>query len=99
MVGAGVPADAIVRERCSLDTRDNARFGASLLARRGLSSVLLVTCTWHLPRAERLFRSAGLTVEGLGVDPPAPSARKRVYWRAREWLSAWSETRRRPTNV
>lgn len=93
MTAAGVPEDAIVRERCSLDTRDNARFAASLLGRRGVSRVLLVTCTWHLPRAERLFRAAGLGVEGLGVDPPDPTLRQRVYWRVREMVSSWTDRR------
>lgn len=91
----GVPEEAIVRERCSLDTRDNARFAASLLARRGLSRVLLITCTWHLTRAERLFRRAGLDVEGLGVPPPDPTLRMRTYWQARELLSSWSDARRK----
>src|SRR5262245_19693650 len=31
----GVPADRIVRERCSLSTRDNARYTAEVLGRRG----------------------------------------------------------------
>ena len=94
LVQNGIPEEAIVRERCSLDTRDNARFAASLLGRRGLGGVLLVTCTWHLPRAERLFRTAGLAVEGLGVEPPDPTLRQRAYWHARELLSSWNDDRR-----
>jgi uncharacterized SAM-binding protein YcdF (DUF218 family) len=94
----GVPADAIVRERCSLDTRDNARFAAALLARRGIGRIVLVTCTWHLPRAERAFRAAGLEVEGVGVDPPSPSLLRRIYWRQRERLSSWNDARRRKTS-
>ena len=90
----GVPADAIVRERCSLDTRDNARFAAALLGRRGLGRVVLVTCSWHLPRAERAFRAAGLEVEGVGVDPPEPTLYQRFYWRQRERLSSWNDARR-----
>ena len=91
----GVPPDAIVRERCSLDTRDNARFAAAMLGRRGIGRVLLVTCTWHLPRAERAFRAAGLEVEGIGVDPPEPTLLQRLYWRQRERLSSWNDARRR----
>lgn len=91
----GVPEGAIVRERCSLDTRDNARFAAALLARRGRSRVVLVTCTWHLPRALRLFRASGLEVEGHGVDPPTSTRAQRAYWLAREWLSSMNDLRRK----
>jgi uncharacterized SAM-binding protein YcdF (DUF218 family) len=95
MALGGVPSDAIVRERCSLDTRDNARFAASLLRRRGLSHVLLVTCTWHLPRAERVFVASGLTVEGIGVEPPDATLLQRLYWQQRERLSSWNDARRK----
>ena len=93
LVAGGVPENAIVRERCSLDTRDNARFAASLLGRRGLGRVLLVTCSWHLPRAARLFRSAGLEVDGHGVEPLDPTHRRRVYWQAREMLATLGDWR------
>lgn len=94
MVEHGVPPEAVVRERCSLDTRDNARFAASLLARRGLSRVVVVTCSWHLPRAERAFRSVGLEVEGVGVEPPEATMLQRLYRRERERLSSWNDARR-----
>jgi uncharacterized SAM-binding protein YcdF (DUF218 family) len=90
----GVPAAAIVRERCSLDTRDNARFAAAMLERRGVSSIVLVTCAWHLPRAERAFRAAGLDVRGVGVEPPDATPLQRFYWRERERLSSWNDARR-----
>lgn len=94
LVAGGVPGAAVVRERCSLDTRDNARFAAALLRRRGLSRVVLVTCSWHLPRAERAFRAAGLEVEGVGVEPPSATFLQRLYRRERERLSSWNDARR-----
>jgi uncharacterized SAM-binding protein YcdF (DUF218 family) len=91
---ADVPGEAIVRERLSLDTRDNARFAAALLRRRGLSAVCVVTCTWHLPRAEMLFRAAGLDVEGVGVPPPDATPVARAYWWMREKVTSWNDARR-----
>lgn len=95
LVLAGVPKDAIVRERCSLDTLDNARFAAAVLGRYGIDAVTLVTCSWHLPRATRLFRRAGLSVEGFGVEPPAPALASRLYWWGREALVSSKDARRR----
>ena len=62
LVALGVPAGAIVRERASLHTRDNARFTAASCARWGIARVALVTCGWHLPRARLHFEAAGLEV-------------------------------------
>lgn len=92
--GAGVPADSVVRERRSRDTRENARFAASLLRRRGIDRVALVTCAWHLPRATKLFRAAGIDVDGIGVPPVEAGRLTRVYWTVREIVSTWKDTRR-----
>lgn len=91
----GVPAEVIVRERSSLDTRGNARHAAELLAQKGIRDVALVTCTWHLPRAERLFERAGLRViDRIGAPPPNPTAFERLYWAVRERLSTWKDVLR-----
>jgi uncharacterized SAM-binding protein YcdF (DUF218 family) len=62
LVALGVPEDVVVRERASLDTRDNARFTAASCARRGIGRVSLVTCAWHLARARARFEAEGLEV-------------------------------------
>ena len=72
----GVPERAIVRERCSLSTRENARFTAEVLTRRGADRAALVTCPWHMARAVAFFSHAGLAVEPVaaaGVVTPWPS--------------------------
>lgn len=85
----GVPEDAIVRERTSTDTHQNAVNAARLLSERGVRDVILVTCSWHLPRATRLFERAGLRVaEAVGAPPPNPSLLARLWWTTRERISS-----------
>jgi uncharacterized SAM-binding protein YcdF (DUF218 family) len=43
-------------------TAENAAFSAPLLQRDGISTVLLVTQAWHMPRAVLAFAASGLTV-------------------------------------
>ena len=95
LVLAGVPRGAIVRERCSLTTRDNARFSAALLGRLGVDRVTVVTCDWHLPRAAQFFRAEGLAVEGVAaVAPRAPSVKRWVRG-GHEWVSSHVDAARR----
>jgi len=75
----GAPGESIVRERCSLSTRDNARFSTDALSRRGLATAAVVTCDWHVPRAVAAFRHAGL--EAVGI----PAASGRARWTRRVW--------------
>lgn len=89
----GVPRAAILRERASLDTHGNATHAARLLSARGAGEVVVVTCSWHLPRATKLFQRAGLrVVEGVGAPPPAPTLLSRAWWAARERVSLWKDS-------
>jgi uncharacterized SAM-binding protein YcdF (DUF218 family) len=85
LVALGVPAEIVVRERASLDTRDNARFTAALCARHGIGRVGLVTCGWHLARARLHFEAEGLEVvkEVSAGDGDATNGS-----RARAWILA-----------
>jgi uncharacterized SAM-binding protein YcdF (DUF218 family) len=75
----GVPPEVIVSERCSLSTRENARFAASALERRGIARATVVTCAWHLPRAVALFAREGVETDGVAV------AAGQAPWRRRFW--------------
>lgn len=79
MVDGGVPEKRIVRERCSLSTRGNARFTAGILHRTGLHEIALVTCDWHMPRAMALFTTAGFDVLPMAVPGPDPGYFWRLY--------------------
>ena len=73
----GVPGEAIVEERDSRNTRENARFTARLLEARGWQRVLLVTSASHMGRAHATFERVGVEVvpaptdHALGSDAPA----------------------------
>ncbi len=79
MVAAGVPRSVIARDRCSLSTRDNARYVARLLAKRGYDEAIIVTCAWHLHRAVTLFRREGVVSHAHPVDEPPAPFRTRVW--------------------
>lgn len=65
----------------SRDTAENARRMASILRPEGVQRIALVTDSWHMPRAEALFRRAGLDVV------PAPTGFAGRYERPwLEWL-------------
>ncbi len=83
LVLRGVPEQAIVRERCSFSTRENARFTAEILRRRGTDKAAVVTCGWHMARAVVLFSRAGIAAE-----PVAVSDGEGLQWHARLWR--WS---------
>ncbi|NGM88892.1 YdcF family protein [Parapusillimonas sp. SGNA-6] len=55
-----IPASAIVLERRSLTTRENAVYTAEELKRRHIDRILLVTSALHMPRAVAVFRKQGI---------------------------------------
>ena len=73
----GVPAQAMVLEEQSSNTRQNAANSAALLQARGINRILLVTSALHMPRAKALFTAQGLQVIPATTDfeasqPPQP---------------------------
>lgn len=99
MVAAGVPPRQLVRERCSHSTRENARFTASLLERRGIEAIDLVTCAFHMRRAQLLFEREGFLVRTVPAHPPSPSSPStihyltRLYQSGREWAATMLDRR------
>lgn len=64
----GLPSSALLLERQSLDTRQNAAYSRVLLEGRGVRSVLLVTSAYHMRRAVPLFQRAGFEVIPAPTD-------------------------------
>jgi vancomycin permeability regulator SanA len=63
LVAAGVPAERLVLDRFGLDTYDSA-----FRARRvfGVEHLLVVSQTYHLPRAVATCRALGIRADGVG---------------------------------
>lgn len=93
-------------ETHSLNTRENARFSAALLARDGIRRIYLVTHAWHLKRAVPEFQAAGLEVVPAGTGYfldtettpldylPNGKALERSYFALHEWIGlAWYRIR------
>jgi uncharacterized SAM-binding protein YcdF (DUF218 family) len=64
----GVPKDAILIENRSRNTFENAVFSRLLWDAHQFRSGLLVTSASHMPRALRVFRRAGFTVNPVATD-------------------------------
>lgn len=64
----GVPDAAILVERKSRTTYENALYTRDIWLREGFRSGLLVTSAHHLPRAVATFRGAGLDLHPASVD-------------------------------
>ena len=84
------------------DTRENAARCAAVLDAAGVTSVVLVTHAWHMPRARAAFERAGLSVTpapcGFRARPeleprsfvPSAKSLRETYWALHEWLGrAW----------
>jgi uncharacterized SAM-binding protein YcdF (DUF218 family) len=81
LAASGVPAGAITVETESVSTRENALRTAELLRAEPAAKVLL-TSDFHMYRAYRCFRRAGVDV----VAVPVPDALKR----STRWYRRWT---------
>jgi uncharacterized SAM-binding protein YcdF (DUF218 family) len=67
-------------ESQSRDTLENAQFTAALLRKDGVQRIALVTHAWHMPRAQRAFERAGLTVLPAPMGYTEPQYSPGLEW-------------------
>jgi uncharacterized SAM-binding protein YcdF (DUF218 family) len=75
----GLPAPRWLEGR-SRDTRENAAMIAPVLAKDQIQRIALVTHAWHMPRAQRAFEAAGLTVLPAPMDYIEPKHDLLLEW-------------------
>ncbi|SEW43864.1 protein SanA, affects membrane permeability for vancomycin [Austwickia chelonae] len=96
LVEAGVPGDRIVRDHAGLDTYDSCRRARDVF---GVTSVVLVSQSYHLPRALAICRALGLDAVGVGDESGRLSEDTWVAGEQREFFAgvkaAWDVLSRR----
>lgn len=80
-VSFGIAAERISIEERSQTTEENARFTADLIRPRPQSRWLLVTSSYHMPRAMGTFRKAGFNVIAFPVGSRTHGWRE-MWWPA-----------------
>ena len=87
LIAEGVPPSVVVLEEAAESTRENALYVGQLLSGEAGSKVLM-TSDYHMFRAVRAFRKAGLEVS----PRPIPDALKRYGNRLKLWSAFVDET-------
>ena len=75
----GVPDTALVLERESRTTRENASFTRRICDERGIRSILLVTSAYHSRRARRIFQDVFAPAIAVSTQP-APQGDCPLCW-------------------
>jgi uncharacterized SAM-binding protein YcdF (DUF218 family) len=87
----GVPQSAIVVEKTSLNTRQNAQFSALLMKQQGWQSAWIVTQPFHVKRGVYCCRRAGIDAHAWHIADSIQYQRPvtGLRWTAREY-GAWA---------
>ncbi len=78
--GLGIPKEAIIQIPQAVITQQEITAYAELIRQRGWIRVGLVSSAWHLPRALRLCRRAGIEMVPLGADRMCQVLSWSPYW-------------------
>lgn len=68
LLDLGVPDQKIFVDKNSLNTTENARYVKKLLHEHGFRRPVLITSAFHLPRAVRQFKKAGIDILPYPAD-------------------------------
>lgn len=85
----GVPREALVLELLSLSTCENARYSVRLARSLDAVSLGIVTCDWHMRRAQSAFRAAGVEAGAVPARTPPRPFSARLLRAGRERVSFW----------
>ena len=80
----GIPDEAIVLEPFALSTAENAYFSTRIARLRRWERLVVVTCPWHMRRAEADFAACGLDIVAGPTCMPSLTLPTRTYLHAKE---------------
>jgi len=93
LIEQGIPAERILTDAASFNTRQNIDHAVALLADKEVDKVAVVTSDYHVPRALALAEDAGLDACGIG----APTKLGMRFWvknhgrEALAWIKYWGQ--------
>ncbi|MCW2139265.1 SanA/YdcF family protein [Actinoplanes cyaneus] len=85
LVARGVPADRIVMDHAGFDTYDSCARAHRIF---GVRQAIVVTQSFHVPRAVALCRTLGIESTGVGDDTARAYRPLWARGRVREWAAA-----------
>ncbi|MCL2811700.1 MAG: YdcF family protein [Clostridia bacterium] len=91
LIAQGVPADDILAETESYNTRENLLNAKAMMEELGLTRALVVTSDYHVGRAIDMSRRLGIEAWGLGSPTDAAYWPKNYTREAMSWIKYWLE--------
>lgn len=89
LVARGVPADRIVMDHAGFDTYDSCARASKIF---GVRQAIVVSQSFHVPRAIALCRSFGIETTGVGDDTQRANKPLWARGQIREWAAAVKAT-------
>ena len=77
-VRCGLAPGVVILETRARSTYENAVFVKEIQEKRGWHTLLLVTSSWHMPRAVATFRAQGMEVIPAPADRRIPEVRYKL---------------------
>ena len=88
----GVPAEDVVAETASFNTRENLTYAKAIMEHRGLENALVVTSDYHVARALKLCEQAGIRATGKGSPSKPEYFIKNHFREGLSWIKLWLES-------
>lgn len=91
LLAQGVPAEDVIEETASFNTRQNLEYAKAMMEHRGLSQALIVTSDYHVARALKLCRQVGISATGKGSPSKPEYFIKNHFREGLSWIKLWLE--------